>query len=63
MPKLSGGDPDLEGVWNYGTATPLERPSQWAGRTTISDQEAVVWEKDNAQRRSAANNTAGADWW
>ena len=63
VPKLPGGDPDLEGVWNYGTATPLERPAQWAGRTTISDQEAVAWEKDNAQRRSSVNNTAGADWW
>jgi hypothetical protein len=63
MPRLPGGDPDLEGVWNYGTATPLERPAQWAGRTTITDQEAVAWEKDNAVRRSAANNTAGADWW
>jgi hypothetical protein len=63
VPKLPGGAPDLEGVWNYGTATPLERPAQWAGRTTISDQEAVVWEKDNAQRRSSTNNTAGADWW
>ena len=61
--KLPNGDPDLEGVWNYGTATPLERPAQWAGRETITDAEAVVWEKDNAQRRSAANNTAGADWW
>lgn len=63
VPHLAGGDPDLEGVWNYGTATPLERPAQWAGRTTISEQEAVAWEKDNAQRRSAGNNTAGADWW
>jgi hypothetical protein len=63
LARLPGGDPDLEGVWNYGTATPLERPAQWAGRTSITDQEAVVWEKENAQRRSAANNTAGADWW
>jgi hypothetical protein len=63
VPKLPCGDPDLEGVWNYGTATPLERPAQWVGRTTISDQEAVVWERDNAQRRSSVNNTAGADWW
>jgi hypothetical protein len=61
--RLPGGDPDLEGVWNYGTATPLERPAQWAGRTAIPEQEAVVWEADNAKRRSAGNNTAGADWW
>lgn len=63
VPRLPGGDPDLEGIWNYGTATPLERPAQWAGRDTITEAEAAVWEKENAKRRSAANNTAGADWW
>jgi hypothetical protein len=63
IPRLPGGDPDLEGVWNYGTATPLERPAQWAGRTTLAEAEAVAWEKQNADRRGAGNATAGPDWW
>src|SRR5438046_2160665 len=26
--RTPSGDPDLEGVWNYGTMTPLARPAQ-----------------------------------
>jgi hypothetical protein len=63
IPRLSDGDPDLEGVWNYGTATPLERPAQWAGRIMLSEEEALAWEKQSAERRGAVNNTAGPDWW
>jgi hypothetical protein len=62
-PRLANGDPDLEGVWNYGTATPLERPAQWAGKTVISEEEAAVWEKQNAGRRGGTYVTAGPDWW
>jgi hypothetical protein len=60
---LPSGDPDLEGVWNYGTATPLERPAQWAGRDTLTPEEADAWQKQSAERRGAVNNTAGPDWW
>lgn len=63
MPRLPGGDPDLEGVWNYGTATPLERPAQWAGKDTLTQEEAAAWEKQSAERRGATNQTAGPDWW
>jgi len=63
-PRLPGGEPDLEGVWNYGTATPLERPAQWAGKTVITEEEAAAWEKQNLQRRDTNTAvTAGPDWW
>ena len=26
------GDPDLQGIWNFGTLTPMERPESLAGR-------------------------------
>jgi hypothetical protein len=62
--RLAGGDPDLEGVWNYGTATPLERPAQWAGRTELTPDEAAAWEKQNMERRGETTSvTAGPDWW
>jgi hypothetical protein len=64
VPRLAGGDPDLEGVWNYGTATPLERPAQWAGRIEITPEEAAAWEKQNSERRGETTAvTAGPDWW
>ena len=33
------GDPDLQGVWTNRTTTPLERPSQYEGRTELSAEE------------------------
>ena len=33
------GDPDLQGVWTNRTTTPLERPSEFEGRTVLSDEE------------------------
>jgi hypothetical protein len=37
--------PDLEGIWNPVTLTPLERPPEFAGRATVTDEEARAWEK------------------
>jgi hypothetical protein len=61
--RLPGGDPDLEGVWNYGTATPLERSAQWAGKAVLTEAEAADWEQQNAGRRGGTQVTAGPDWW
>ena len=45
------GDPDLQGVWDYWTFTPFERPDVFAGRDVLTDEEAV---QVAAQGRSAA---------
>src|SRR5688572_23795525 len=45
-PRLSAGRPDLQGVWNFSTATPLERPPQYAGKTVLTDEEAKVFLKN-----------------
>ena len=37
------GHPDLQGVWTWRTATPLERPAQYAGRTALTEREATVF--------------------
>lgn len=54
VPLTSGGHPDLEGVWNFATLTPLERPERFAGLAYMSDAEAASFEKDllEAQRGS-----------
>ena len=39
MPRTPDGRPDLQGVWANNGMTPLERPKQWAGRTTLTDAE------------------------
>ena len=33
------GVPDLQGVWDHGTATPLKRPSQYEGREFLTTEE------------------------
>jgi hypothetical protein len=32
VPRTPWGDPDLQGVWDYWTFTPLERPKEYASR-------------------------------
>ena len=33
------GDPDLQGFWTNKTTTPMERPDEYEGRTSLSDEE------------------------
>src|SRR5262245_26947077 len=41
-PRTAWGDPDLQGIWNNqaDAETPFERPDEFEGRETISEQEA-----------------------
>ena len=42
VPRTAWGDPDLQGVWDYWTFTPLERPVEFAGRDALTDEEAAL---------------------
>jgi len=46
VPRTSYGHPDIEGVWDFATLIPLERPDQFADRAFMTDDEAVVFERD-----------------
>ena len=35
------GDPDLQGVWDFRTLTPLERPDELAGKDVFTEEEAA----------------------
>jgi hypothetical protein len=54
-PRAADGHADLQGIWNYSTITPLERPSELAGKEYLSDQEAAAIAKVEADNRSRAN--------
>ncbi len=41
-PRMSDGRPDLQGVWLSNTATPLQRPSAFAGRARLTDEEVAT---------------------
>ncbi len=40
-PRTAWGDPDLRGIWDYWTFTPLERPDEFDGRERLTDEEAA----------------------
>ena len=54
-PRLGDGRPDLQGVWDFRTATPLERPAAIGERTTLTDEEAAAVEFGATQFQRAAD--------
>ena len=56
--RTPDGDPDLQGLWNFSTATPMQRPDDLAGRETLSAEEAAEWEQALAERRRAGDSTS-----
>jgi hypothetical protein len=72
MPRTPDGQPDLQGIWNNATLTPMERPAQYAGKATLTAQEAAAFEKEelgnvNADRRDGSSvadvNRAYNEFW
>lgn len=62
VPRTPDGRPDLQGIWNNATLTPMERPAQYAGKATLNENEAVEFEKEqlrdvNADRRDGSTLT------
>jgi len=47
VPRTADGRPDLQGMWDFAQLTPFERPNDFAGRESITEQEA----EEFAQRR------------
>src|SRR5476649_682561 len=54
---------ELDGIWNYATMTPLERPRDLAAKATLTPAEATEYERQTIERQTTTNNTAGPDWW
>ena len=44
--RTAWGDPDLQGVWDYRTITPLERPQELADKEMLTSEEAAELEAD-----------------
>jgi len=59
-PRTPWGHPDLQGLWDNGTPTPLERPDNLAGREFLSETEwaAIAEEVSTRADRRPANAAA-----
>lgn len=55
------GQPDIQGFWNYGTFTPLQRPENQADKVFMTPQEAEEFEQGivNARQASFEREPAG----
>ncbi|HKB12186.1 MAG TPA: hypothetical protein VKD69_16105 [Vicinamibacterales bacterium] len=51
-PRTADGHPDLQATWDFAQLTPFERPSEFADKQTVSDEEA----EEFAQRRIETSN-------
>jgi len=50
--RTADGQFDLEGVWDFSTITPLERPSGLGNKQTFTDEEAVAFEREENLRQN-----------
>jgi hypothetical protein len=64
VPRLADGHPDLQGVWDYRTITPMQRPLELGTKAFFaSDEEAAAWERSENRRqdRDAEDLETGGD--
>jgi len=59
-PRTPWGDPDLQGIWDFRTLTPLERPKELAGKEFLTDVEVAEFEQQTLEQRNA-DRRDGAD--
>ena len=50
--RTAWGDPDLQGVWDYRTITPLERPTDLAHKEFLTEEEAATRNESAVERES-----------
>src|SRR6267142_3299922 len=52
VPRTLDGKPDLQGVWDFRTITPLERPRELGDKAFFTAEEAAAWEKSENRRQN-----------
>ena len=56
LPRTAWGAPDLQGVWDFRTVTPLERPKDLSGKAVLNDVEAAEFEQQQNVRNNRDTN-------
>jgi hypothetical protein len=52
VPRTAEGQPDLQGVWDYRTITPLQRPRALGSKAFFTDAEAANFEREENRRQN-----------
>ncbi|HKB13396.1 MAG TPA: hypothetical protein VKD69_22175, partial [Vicinamibacterales bacterium] len=60
-PRTIDDHPDLQGVWNFSTLTPLERPAEFSGKEFLSDAEATAYEQRTIERNNRDNRESSRE--
>jgi hypothetical protein len=55
-PRLPDGQPDLEGVWDFSTLTPLQRPGQFEGQDVLGEEEREQLQQQVQQRQAVISD-------
>ena len=50
-PRTGWGQPDLRGMWDFRTLTPLQRPGRMADKEFLTDEEAALFVQRTLQER------------
>ena len=53
VPRTPWGVPNLQGVWDFRTLTPMERPAELADKAVLTDEEAAALEAEQLARFAA----------
>src|SRR4051812_14992546 len=60
--RTPDGHPDLQGLWYFGSATPLERPRDMADKPFLTPDEARAFERREAERISKIVAVHPPEW-
>jgi hypothetical protein len=47
-PRTAWGDPDIQGMWDYQSMIPMQRPPELKGKATFTEAELEEWLRDRA---------------
>lgn len=59
-PRTPWGVPDFQGVWDFQSTTPLERPSELSDKDLFTDEEAAAIQEQRLDRGSVDRRDGGA---
>jgi hypothetical protein len=52
VPRTADGQPDLQGIWDFRTITPLQRPTALGDKAFFTEEEAAAFEKEENRRQN-----------